>query len=73
MATGTEREASELLALREQNQELQRELLRKSFEIAEVEEEMAEVARGFEQSFSWKLTKPVRALKPMLTKLLRRS
>lgn len=72
MAAATDQE-QELTALREQRDALHRELVRKTFRIGELEQEIAEVARTYEQSLSWKLTRPVRSLKPTLKKLLRRS
>jgi hypothetical protein len=71
MATETD-ETAELVALRNQREQLHRELVRKSFRIGELEESLWDTARIFEQSLSWRLTRPVRALRPMLTKLLRR-
>jgi predicted RNase H-like nuclease (RuvC/YqgF family) len=70
MAAATDQE-QELTALREQRDALHRELVRKTFRIGELEQELAEVARTYEQSLSWKLTRPVRGLKPTLKKLLR--
>jgi SMC interacting uncharacterized protein involved in chromosome segregation len=61
MAAATDQE-QELTALREQRDALHRELVRKTFRIGELEHE---------QSLSWKLTRPVRGLKPTLKKLLR--
>ena len=61
----------ELTALREQREELHRELVRKTFRIAELEEQVAEVGRTFEESLSWRLTQPIRTLKPALKKLIR--
>lgn len=71
MVANGEQRADELAALREQREELHRELVRKTFRIAELEEEVAEVGRSFEESFSWRLTRPVRTLKPALKKLIR--
>jgi predicted RNase H-like nuclease (RuvC/YqgF family) len=70
MATETD-EARQLAALRAQREELSRELVRKSYRIGELEQEMAEVGRRYEATLSWRLTRPVRALKPMLKRLLR--
>ena len=67
---GGDQQKSELASLREQREELRRELMRKSFRIGELEEELVEQARYYEQSFSWRLTRPVRSLKPKLKKLL---
>ena len=70
MAAGTDLQ-SELTALREQREALHRELVRKTFRIGELEQEVIEVARTYEESLSWKLTRPIRALKPGLKKVLR--
>jgi hypothetical protein len=71
MATGADQESKELTALREQRDALHRELVRKTFRIGELEQEIAEVARTYEESLSWRLTRPIRSLKPTLKKLLR--
>jgi SMC interacting uncharacterized protein involved in chromosome segregation len=71
MAAGTDQERSELHSLRQQREELHRELVRKTFRIAELEEQVFETARRYEQSVSWRLTRPVRAVKPLLAKLRR--
>jgi hypothetical protein len=62
-------ETTELVALRNQREELHRELVRKSFRIGELEEMLWETAQVFETSLSWRLTRPVRTL---LAKLRRR-
>lgn len=71
MVAATDQPRDELRALREQREALHRELVRKSYRIGELEQEIAEVARTYEKSLSWRLTRPVRALKPALKKLLR--
>lgn len=71
MAAATDQQRDELTALREQREALHRELVRKTYRIGELEEEVIEVARTYEESLSWRLTKPVRALKPTLKKLIR--
>jgi predicted nucleic acid-binding Zn-ribbon protein len=71
MVAATDQQREELTALREQREALHRELVRKSYRIGELEQEIAEVARTYEESLSWRLTRPVRALKPTLKKLLR--
>jgi predicted RNase H-like nuclease (RuvC/YqgF family) len=71
MVAATDQQQSELTALREQREALHRELVRKTYRIGELEEEIATVARTYEESLSWRLTRPVRALKPTLKSLLR--
>jgi predicted RNase H-like nuclease (RuvC/YqgF family) len=71
MAAATDQQRDELTALREQREALHRELVRKTYRIGELEEEIAEVGRSYEESLSWRLTRPVRALKPTLKKLFR--
>ncbi len=71
MVAATDQQREELTALREQREALHRELVRKTYRIGELEQEVAEVARTYEESLSWRLTRPVRALKPTLKKLLR--
>jgi predicted nucleic acid-binding Zn-ribbon protein len=71
MVAATNQQPDELTALREQREALHRELVRKTYRIGELEQEIAEVARTYEESLSWRLTRPVRALKPTLKKLLR--
>jgi len=63
-------EASEAAALRAQREEMHRELVRKTFRIGELEQELTELARTYEESLSWRLTAPIRSLKPTLKKLL---
>jgi uncharacterized protein YydD (DUF2326 family) len=71
MAVRTREDRAELAALRAQREELHRELVRKTFRIGELEEELVDVARVYEESLSWRLTRPVRAVKPWLGKLRR--
>ena len=71
MVAATDQQRDELTALREQREALHRELVRKTYRIGELEQEIGEVARTYEESLSWRLTRPVRALKPTLKKLLR--
>jgi predicted nucleic acid-binding Zn-ribbon protein len=71
MVAATNQQPDELTALREQREALHRELVRKTYRIGELEQEIAEVARTYEESLSWRLTRPVRALKPTLKKLFR--
>jgi predicted RNase H-like nuclease (RuvC/YqgF family) len=71
MVAATDQQPDELTALREQREALHRELVRKTYRIGELEEEIAEVGRSYEESLSWRLTRPVRALKPTLKKLFR--
>jgi hypothetical protein len=62
MAAPTTEDRSELAALRAQREELHRELVRKTFRIGELEEAIHENARTYEQSLSWRVTRPLRAL-----------
>jgi hypothetical protein len=71
MVAATDQQPDELTALRQQREALHRELVRKTYRIGELEEEIAEVGRSYEESLSWRLTRPLRELKPMLKKLLR--
>jgi predicted nucleic acid-binding Zn-ribbon protein len=71
MVAATNQQPDELTALREQREALHRELVRKTYRIGELEQQIGEVARTYEESLSWRLTRPVRALKPTLKKLLR--
>jgi chromosome segregation ATPase len=72
MVAATDQPQDELSALREQREALHRELVRKTYRIGELEQEIAEVARTYEESLSWRLTRPVRGLKPLLKRLLGR-
>ncbi len=60
-------EKAELRALREQRDALDRELVRKSFRIGELEQEheaeLARLTHVFEDSLSWKVTRPLRSLR----------
>jgi hypothetical protein len=71
MVAATDQQPDELTQLRQQREALHRELVRKTYRIGELEQEIAEVARTYEESRSWRLTRPVRELKPMLKKLFR--
>jgi predicted nucleic acid-binding Zn-ribbon protein len=71
MVAATNQQPDELTALREQREALHRELVRKTYRIGELEQQIGEVARTYEESLSWRLTRPVRALKPTLKKLFR--
>jgi predicted nucleic acid-binding Zn-ribbon protein len=71
MVAATDHQPDELTALREQREALHRELVRKTYRIGELEQQIGEVARTYEESLSWRLTRPVRGLKPTLKKLLR--
>jgi SMC interacting uncharacterized protein involved in chromosome segregation len=68
-------ETSELRALRAQRDELDRELVRKTYRIGELEQEAAaeveNLTRIFEESLSWKVTRPLRSLKLLAGKLRR--
>ena len=62
MAAPPTEDAGELTALRAQREELHRELVRKTFRIGELEETIYENARIYEESLSWRITRPLRAL-----------
>jgi hypothetical protein len=62
MAVPTTEETTELVALRAQREELHRELVRKTFRIGELEETINENARTYEESLSWRITRPLRSL-----------
>jgi hypothetical protein len=68
MATETD-EARQLAALRAQREELNRELVRKSYRIGELEEEARALGREYERSLSWRVTRPLRDVKLLLGKL----
>lgn len=55
-----------------QREEFQRELGRKAFRIAELEEDMYRAAKIYESSLSWRITRPVRAAKALLARLRQR-
>ena len=55
-----------------QREEFQRELGRKAFRIAELEEDMYRAAKIYESSLSWRITQPVRAAKALLARLRQR-
>ncbi|HEX3735388.1 MAG TPA: hypothetical protein VHU86_09585 [Solirubrobacterales bacterium] len=57
---------SELAALRAQREEMHRELVRKTFRIGELEEEIRETKRTYEESLSWRITRPIRSAKLLL-------
>ena len=71
MVADTDEETSELVRLRIQREELSRELVRKSYRIGELEETIAENARTYEESLSWRVTKPLRAVRKLLSWLRR--
>ena len=62
MAAPPTADSTELEALRAQREELHRELVRKTFRIGELEETIYENARTYEESLSWKVTRPLRSL-----------
>jgi hypothetical protein len=66
-------ETSELRALRAQRDELDRELVRKTYRIGELEQEreaeLANVVRIFEESLSWRVTRPLRSVRLLLGRL----
>lgn len=69
MAVPTTEDRSELVALRAQREELHRELVRKTFRIGELEEAVKETAKTYEESLSWRLTRPVRSAKTLVARL----
>jgi hypothetical protein len=69
-------ETSELQKLRAQRDALDRELVRKTYRIGELEQErdfdLADAARAFEESLSWRITSPLRKLMELARKLRHR-
>jgi len=65
----SELEAKHQAELDAQREEFHRELSRRAFRIGELEQEMIEVAQTYEGSLSWRLTRPVRAARTVLSKL----
>jgi hypothetical protein len=66
MAVKTDEDAAqELVALRAQRDKMDRELVRKSYRIGELEEEIVETAKVYEESLSWRVTRPLRSLKTL--------
>lgn len=57
--------------LEAQREELDRELVRRAFRIGQLE---AALHRGtqFEATLSWRITRPIRAAKPLVKKLIQR-
>lgn len=66
-----ESEARHRAELDAQREEFHRELGRRAFRIGELEEEVHKVAQTYETSLSWRITRPVRAVKTALAKLRR--
>jgi hypothetical protein len=66
MAAPSTENPTELATLRAQREELHRELVRKTFRIGELEETIYENARTYEESLSWRITRPLRSLMAML-------
>jgi len=64
-----EAEARHRAELDAQREEFHRELSRRALRIGELEEEMLELARTYEGSLSWRLTRPLRAAGSALAKL----
>lgn len=65
----SEIEARHRAELDVQREEFHRELGRRAFRIGELEEQVIEVAQTYETSLSWRLTRPLRSLMALLTKL----
>lgn len=55
--------------LNAQREEFSRELARKAYTIAKLEQELVEVRQTFERSLSWRLTSPLRLFKELLSRL----
>jgi hypothetical protein len=66
-----ELEARHRAELDAQREEFHRELGRRAFRIGELEEEVIEVAKTYESSLSWRITRPVRSVRTLLAKLRR--
>lgn len=66
-----ELEARHQAELDAQREEFHREIGRRAFRIGELEEQVIEVARTYESSLSWRLTRPVRSVRTALAKLRR--
>lgn len=66
-----ELEARHRAELDAQREEFHRELSRRAFRIGELEEEIYDVARTYEDSLSWRITRPLRSLGALLAKLRR--
>jgi hypothetical protein len=62
---------AEIERLEAQREEMDRELVRRAYRIQELEQELRNQAKEFRTSFSWRLTAPLRALRPLLGKLRR--
>jgi len=79
----TEEREGELLALRAemeerlrreleaQRQELDRELVRRAYRIGELEQSLQRAEREYRSTLSWRITRPLRALKALLAELRR--
>jgi len=55
-------------ALEAQREEFGRELARKAYTIAKLEQELVEVRKVYETSLSWRLTSPLRLFKELLAR-----
>lgn len=76
MSAGTETsdavrelEAKHRAELDAQREEFHRELGRRALRIGELEREVESVARTYETSLSWRITRPVRAARWLLARL----
>lgn len=58
--------------LETQREEMDRELVRRAYRIHELEQDLQRLEIEFHTSFSWKITAPLRALRALIGKLLRR-
>jgi hypothetical protein len=52
--------------LNAQRETFHRELMRKAFRIADLEQRSEEIMRGYEMSLSWRITAPLRIAKRVL-------
>jgi hypothetical protein len=82
MTTQTHSNEEELAELREevsslrrrledQREELNRELIRKEYRIGELEEAVIEKGRLYESTLSWRITRPIRSVRALLSRVRR--
>jgi hypothetical protein len=57
--------------LEDQREELNRELIRKEYRIGELEEAVVEKGRLYESTLSWRITRPIRSFRALLSRLRR--
>lgn len=68
MSAELKEEPRELVELRE---EFDRELVRRAFQVGELEQRVAEVRREYEDSLSWRVTRPMRIAMELVRHLRR--